>query len=52
MLRFHSFYPWHREGAYRHLMNADDWEDLKAVNAFNRESVAHESSIFSTCASD
>ncbi|RSH95476.1 hypothetical protein EHS25_000568 [Saitozyma podzolica] len=35
MLRFHSFYPWHREGAYRHLMNADDHEDLKAVKAFN-----------------
>ncbi|TXT08772.1 hypothetical protein VHUM_02900 [Vanrija humicola] len=35
MLRYHSFYPWHREGAYRHLMNADDYEQLKAVEAFN-----------------
>ena len=36
MLRYHSFYPWHREGAYRHLMNADDEEQLKAVQAFNK----------------
>lgn len=35
MLRFHWFYPWHREGAYRHLMNEVDYEDLKAVKAFN-----------------
>jgi inositol oxygenase len=35
MLRYHSFYPWHREGAYRHLMNRDDEEQLKAVQAFN-----------------
>lgn len=35
MLRYHSFYPWHREGAYRHLMNEDDYEQLKAVEAFN-----------------
>ncbi len=24
MLRFHSFYPWHRHGAYHHLANAQD----------------------------
>lgn len=35
MLRYHSFYPWHREGAYRHLMKEEDYEDLKAVLAFN-----------------
>ncbi|TYJ58275.1 hypothetical protein B9479_001101 [Cryptococcus floricola] len=35
MIRYHSFYPWHREGAYQHLMVADDWEQLKAVKAFN-----------------
>lgn len=38
MLRYHSFYPWHREGAYRHLMKDEDYEDLKAVLAFNRKS--------------
>lgn len=35
MIRYHSFYPWHKEGAYRHLMNEDDWEQMKAVKAFN-----------------
>lgn len=35
MLRYHSFYPWHREGAYRHLMGPGDEEQLKAVRAFN-----------------
>lgn len=37
MIRYHSFYPWHREGAYQHLMNEKDHEQLKAVKAFNRE---------------
>jgi inositol oxygenase len=37
MIRYHSFYPWHREGAYRHLMNAADEAQLQAVRAFNRE---------------
>jgi inositol oxygenase len=35
MLRYHSFYPWHREGEYDHLCNAKDRELLKAVQAFN-----------------
>jgi len=35
MLRYHSFYPWHREGAYQHLTNQQDREMLKWVNAFN-----------------
>ncbi|KAF5343443.1 hypothetical protein D9758_011836 [Tetrapyrgos nigripes] len=35
MIRYHSFYPWHREGAYRHLMNEKDEEILDAVQAFN-----------------
>ncbi|KAJ2891023.1 hypothetical protein MKZ38_001002 [Zalerion maritima] len=35
MIRYHSFYPWHREGAYRFFMNEKDHEMLKAVNAFN-----------------
>ncbi|MBL9166908.1 MAG: inositol oxygenase [Verrucomicrobiales bacterium] len=35
MLRYHSFYPWHREGEYSHLLNAQDRENLKWVNAFN-----------------
>ncbi len=35
MIRYHSFYPWHREGAYGHLMNAQDRKYLGAVRAFN-----------------
>ncbi|KAL2002858.1 hypothetical protein VTN02DRAFT_5695 [Thermoascus thermophilus] len=35
MIRYHSFYPWHREGAYRHLMNERDEKILEAVQAFN-----------------
>lgn len=35
MIRYHSFYPWHKEGAYRHLMCDKDYEMIKAVNAFN-----------------
>ena len=35
MIRYHSFYPWHREGAYAHLTNAKDDAALVAVRAFN-----------------
>ncbi|TFK85986.1 myo-inositol oxygenase [Polyporus arcularius HHB13444] len=35
MIRYHSFYPWHREGAYEHLTNAEDRRALEAVRAFN-----------------
>ncbi|KZT44268.1 myo-inositol oxygenase [Sistotremastrum suecicum HHB10207 ss-3] len=35
MIRYHSFYPWHREGAYTHLMNEHDYNLLQAVREFN-----------------
>lgn len=35
MLRYHSCYPVHREGAYQHLLNEQDEETLKWVRAFN-----------------
>lgn len=35
MIRYHSFYPWHKEGAYMHLTNASDLRALEAVRAFN-----------------
>ncbi|KAL5481126.1 hypothetical protein ACEPAI_10067 [Sanghuangporus weigelae] len=35
MIRYHSFYPWHRENAYAHLMNEKDRKTLEAVRAFN-----------------
>jgi inositol oxygenase len=35
MLRYHSFYPAHRHGAYRHLMNKRDEEMFEWVRKFN-----------------
>lgn len=35
-IRFHSFYPWHDKGAYKHLMGPGDEETLKWVNEFNK----------------
>jgi inositol oxygenase len=35
MLRYHSFYPAHRHGAYRHLMNTHDEKMFEWVNKFN-----------------
>lgn len=35
MIRYHSFYPWHKEGAYGHLLNDKDREMLTWVQKFN-----------------
>jgi inositol oxygenase len=35
MIRYHSFYPWHREGAYAYLMNDKDRRMLPWVQKFN-----------------
>ena len=35
MIRYHSFYPGHREGAYQHLMNDHDREMFDWVRKFN-----------------
>ncbi len=35
MIRYHSFYPAHREGAYQHLMNAKDRKMFDVVREFN-----------------
>ena len=35
MIRYHSFYPAHREGAYTHLMNAQDRQMFDWVRKFN-----------------
>ncbi|KAI1389309.1 DUF706-domain-containing protein [Hypoxylon trugodes] len=35
MIRYHSFYAWHKENAYRGLMNEGDEDMLRAVRAFN-----------------
>lgn len=36
MIRFHSFYAWHREGAYKHLETEKDREMLAWVKKFNK----------------
>jgi inositol oxygenase len=36
MIRYHSFYAWHREGEYDYLCNDEDRRMLKWVRAFNR----------------
>lgn len=36
ILRLHSCYPWHRGGAYRHLMAPGDEELLATVLRFNQ----------------
>ena len=35
MIRYHSFYAAHREGAYTHLMNDDDQRRMEWVRKFN-----------------
>ncbi len=35
MLRYHSFYSWHREGAYQHLLDEHDHKMLPWVKLFN-----------------
>eukprot|EP01125_Pyxidicula_operculata_P023237 TRINITY_DN994_c0_g1_i1.p1 TRINITY_DN994_c0_g1~~TRINITY_DN994_c0_g1_i1.p1 ORF type:complete len:278 (-),score=55.77 TRINITY_DN994_c0_g1_i1:995-1828(-) len=36
IIRLHSFYPWHREGAYKHLMNEQDETTLEWVKRFSK----------------
>ena len=35
MLRYHSFYAWHKEGAYEYLLDDHDKAMLKWVKLFN-----------------
>jgi len=36
MIRYHSAYPWHDKGAYKHLMAPEDEERIHWVKLFNR----------------
>jgi inositol oxygenase len=36
IIRFHSFYPWHQEGAYDHLACEKDWELLPLLKDFQK----------------
>jgi len=35
MIRYHSFYPWHKEGEYTHLLSENDAETKRWVLLFN-----------------
>ncbi|KAK4601790.1 hypothetical protein RGQ29_011065 [Quercus rubra] len=36
IIRYHSFYPFHTVGAYKHLMNEEDAKNLKWLKVFNK----------------
>jgi len=36
IIRFHSFYPWHKEGAYQYFMNEEDEVTLKWTKIFSK----------------
>ncbi|XP_047326176.1 probable inositol oxygenase [Impatiens glandulifera] len=45
VIRYHSFYPLHKEGAYKHLMNAQDIENLNWVHIFNKYDLYSKSNV-------
>ena len=45
MIRYHSFYPAHREGAYEHLMNDHDRKMFRWVRAVQSVRPLHEEQI-------
>ncbi|CAL5440938.1 unnamed protein product [Camellia sinensis] len=45
IIRYHSFYPLHKSGAYTHLMNADDVENLKWLKIFNKYDLYSKSKV-------
>ncbi|KAK1408552.1 hypothetical protein QVD17_40425 [Tagetes erecta] len=45
IIRYHSFYPLHRCGAYKHLMNEEDVENLKWLQIFNKYDLYSKSKV-------
>ncbi|XP_068652241.1 inositol oxygenase 1-like [Aristolochia californica] len=45
IIRYHSFYPMHRSGAYKHLMNEEDVENLKWLHIFNKYDLYSKSKV-------
>lgn len=45
IIRYHSFYPLHKEGAYTHLMNEEDFENLKWLHIFNKYDLYSKSKV-------
>lgn len=45
IIRYHSFYALHRSGAYTHLMNEEDVENLKWLQIFNKYDLYSKSKV-------
>ncbi|XP_043724812.1 inositol oxygenase 1-like [Telopea speciosissima] len=45
IIRFHSFYPLHKSGACKHLMNEEDNENLKWLHIFNKYGLYSKSKV-------
>ncbi|XP_006353509.1 inositol oxygenase 4-like [Solanum tuberosum] len=45
VIRYHSFYALHRSGAYTHLMNEEDKENMKWLNIFNKYDLYSKSKV-------
>ncbi|KAJ0089647.1 hypothetical protein Patl1_13396 [Pistacia atlantica] len=45
IVRYHSFYPLHKEGAYTHLMNEEDKENIKWLHVFNKYDLYSKSKV-------
>ncbi|CAI9093606.1 OLC1v1029152C2 [Oldenlandia corymbosa var. corymbosa] len=45
VIRFHSFYPLHRNGAYSYLLNDEDKENLKWLHLFNKYDLYSKSKV-------
>ncbi|KAL7134877.1 hypothetical protein ABFS83_11G054900 [Erythranthe nasuta] len=45
IIRYHSFYPLHKAGAYTHLMNDEDRENLNWLKIFNKYDLYSKSKI-------
>ncbi|KAG5537812.1 hypothetical protein RHGRI_025053 [Rhododendron griersonianum] len=45
IIRYHSFYALHKSGAYKHLMNEEDNENLKWLQVFNKYDLYSKSKV-------
>lgn len=45
VIRYHSFYALHRSGAYTHLMNEEDRENMKWLHIFNKYDLYSKSKV-------
>ncbi|CAL5361272.1 hypothetical protein CsSME_00052172 [Camellia sinensis var. sinensis] len=45
IIRYHSFYALHKSGAYKHLMNEEDIENLKWLQIFNKYDLYSKSKV-------